>query len=227
MVKINNAKSPYHTQRNNRVRPVTSCNTTAYVMFLRANGIELDVPDGVQPEDMLSSILSTEEAYERLAKRHPWAVGRYNPQEIHDMLVWGAARLVGRQVSDFTTRMPIDELAYRVARGEALVVSGRFSGLRHVVTVTGLETEQEDIAMAEGPSDVRVGDVRSLIVDDPYGNPHSGYTDPRGNDIVLPWAEALRCLNDTGSNTHKWAHYLIGDGEHGGREIQQETAEAA
>ena len=47
----------YHTQINNRLIPMASCNTTAAIMALKAADINFNCPEGMQPEDALTQRL--------------------------------------------------------------------------------------------------------------------------------------------------------------------------
>ena len=72
------------------------------------------------------------------------------------------------------------------------MVSGRFphqeSQIDHVVAVVGTD-----------------GD--GLIIDDPWGDWHDGYTTTKGDDINLRHSEAIQMLKPLGG-ARKWAHLV-------------------
>lgn len=211
MIRINNSlRDDYHTQLNNKKVPKRSCNTTSAIMFLKGNDIPFAYPKDMQPEDYLTDLLDTTEAWERMRKRHPWTEGtHYRPQEVHDILSWGINELVGETVSGFTERMPVNEMIYRIAQGEVLIVSGRFGRLDHIVAIVGLASNQRDLLEARSPADVVIDDVIAFRVDDPYGDYRTGYKDRRGNDVVMPLEDFYSFIKPTGEQSHKWAHYML------------------
>ena len=199
--------NPYHTQRNNERDPAETCQVTAAVMALRATGIPFASPAEMQPEDYLSVILDGREAREKLDRDYPVLAHR-EPREVHAILSWAInERFVRRKVTVFTTLATIQELLYRVARHHAAsLVSGQFTKAGHIVTLVGFESDQEDLATASAPDGVDLAAVRRVIIDDPYGNNHSLYRDPDGNDVGYTLDEFNNLTREYGELGHKWAH---------------------
>lgn len=196
----------YHSQINNKRYPMSTCNTTSAIMALKANGISFKYPEEMQPEDYLTMILETKEAYDKLYKDFNWAVkDGYSPREVHGMLEWGINKLVGENIDMFTTNSSLKEVLYRIHKGKASLMTGRFTKTGHVICVVGFSTRQSSIDSFES-FDMDLMDY--VIIDDPYGDYHTGYKNHRGNNIYFPINQFDK-LTKSYSSDHKWAH-LIG-----------------
>ena len=207
----------YHSQINNKEVPHGACNVTAYVMSGKQAGRTFTHPPGVQPEDHMMRHLRTPKAWERLERDYRWAFSAngealYPPNEVHGMLVWAFNDLIGEPVARFTTRGSIQEMAYHIVQGNGVVLSGVFClpngrHLNHIVSLAGIKTAQLDIRRICCPDDVDSASLRGMIIDDPYGNPHAGYRDRRGNNINLSMAEFDSIMKSAGS-PEKWMHVI-------------------
>ena len=204
--------SDYRTQLNNKLVPLSSCNTTAMCMALEASGVPLPERPGVQPEDDLTAVTETPEAYAEMARGYPWAFAGskpiYPPRQVHGMLSWATNRWLGRPVTRFREDVPIEELLADLAQGRACVVSGRFTASGHMVALVGVETDQV-FAGWTTPDNVELASIRALIIDDPYGDYHTGYKDHRGNGCSFSLAEFSSLTREYDRYT-KWAHQIIG-----------------
>lgn len=203
----------YHTQRNNRFIPMTSCNTTSAIMALKASRIRFDSPRGVQPEDHLTKLLLSNESHAIMRDKYPWAIRNgYPPNQVHGMLAWGVNRLVGRKVDQFKTDGTLQEIVWHLFKRRALIVNGRFTRYGHMVCVIGFQSTQADWDI-ESQDDINLSQVIAITVDDPYGNYHQQYKDFSGNniDFVLDeFHDLTRTYNADGS---KWLHVFDG-GDH-------------
>lgn len=192
--------SDYHSQRNNTLIPHASCNTTAMVMALKQAGYLLPFPSDVQPEDYLTEFLLSERSYATMYTLAPWAFDRssgeplYRPNEVHVMLRWAVNTLLGGAVDSFATTWIIEDLCRMVGAGAGVVVSGVFPSeggeLNHMVSLAGY---------AE--------DMSAFLIDDPYGDFHTGYRDYHGNDVVVTREEMLRIFKVQNSR-RTWAHVI-------------------
>lgn len=195
----------YHSQRNNRLEPMRTCNTTSAIMALKASRIDFSWPQDQQPEDYLTGLLLREEAYQRMRVKYPWAIGRYAPYQVHGMLAWGINRLVGRPVDTFRTDGTLRGIIWRLFRRTALIAHGRFAGYDHMVAVVGFESTQHEGELRSA-EDVDLRQVTQVVIDDPYGDYRTRYQDSRGNDVRL----SLEEFNDVTHNQHadgaKWIH---------------------
>ena len=198
MYKNNSKGKPYYTQRNNKIKPGSSCNVTSMVAALSAAGwpVEKMASGGRQPEDELMRFILTDAACDR-----KWRMldpqGRIPPNEWHAVLAYGTNRwLLGLGYSsgivEWKENATLEEIRQQVDKGGSVVVSGQFpcqSGkLDHVVAVVGY-------------------DAAGFIIDDPWGDWHDGYITTKGDDISLAQSEALQMLKPLGSGK-KWAHLV-------------------
>ncbi len=191
--------SQYHTQRNNALIPLESCNTTSLVMALKQAGWDLPHPEGMQPEDYLTSRLQSDESLERMRSITPWAFDAdgtvlYPPNEVHAMLRLAVNQWAGRDIDTFRTDWDLDELLGSLSRGCGIVLSGifRVNGrvLNHMVSLAGFYS-----------------DLSGYIIDDPFGDYRTGYADHHGNNVVVSHDDFMRIFKITGSRS-KWAHVI-------------------
>ena len=185
----------YHSQRNNLVVPLASCNTTSIVMALLQAGHTLPPHDG-QPEDALSRHLQTQEAFAKQRELAPWSVKDYPPQEVHVVLEWGTNSWMGAEVDAFTDGMVKQGLHLGLQNGCGFALSGKFprrngSVLGHIVSLAGY--------VEHG------GVVVEWIIDDPYGDWHTDYTDHHGNNVFLTDADFDAIFRK--GHTY-WAHVI-------------------
>ncbi len=190
--------------------PMSSCNTTSGILWLLSNHVPFKYPSGMQAEDYLTSITERPECYAFMKQAAPWAWDfQYNKpklpaRQVHVCLAWAINRLAGKRVIEFRADVTYEELIARLATGSGAILSGEFTRTGHVVCLVGFETEQalSELSIKER---VRLSDVRAWIVDDPYGDWHTGYKDHRGNDVRFTHAELDALTRAVGENK-KWAH---------------------
>lgn len=198
MYKNNSKGKPYYTQRNNKIKPGSSCNVTSMVAALSAAGwpVEKMASGGRQPEDELMRFILTDAACDR-----KWRMldpqGKIPPNEWHAVLAYGTNRwLLGlgypSGIVEWKENATLAEIQDQVNKGGAAVVSGQFpcqgGKLDHVVAVVGY-------------------DAAGFIIDDPWGDWHDGYATVNGDDIGLRHSEALQMLKPLQS-VKKWAHLV-------------------
>jgi hypothetical protein len=211
MTRIDNSvKDEYYTQLNNKRFPLAACNVTASIMFMRSNRIPYSIPTQEQDEDYLMWMLRQPEAYQKLEELTPWFVDKKQapvtdwtdpkqidrryacpPSEVWQMLVWGINKLAGRMVADLRFDLRLNEFLFELVRGRTMVVGGKFTKSGHFVNAVGLITAQDDIIAAKTPNEIRQPEVTHVIVDDPYGNYLTGYTDHDGNSTEIPIEQFL------------------------------------
>lgn len=212
-MKINLSKDvSYYTQRNNRFYPYGTCNTTSMIQALEASGIPFDYPEGVQPEDHLTQILDTKEAWDIMKARHPWAVpGGFAPRHVHAMLDWAVnEKLVGQKIVEFRTNVSIKEILLSILRFHAVVVGGRFTKYGHIVSVVGFDTTQKNLTPESSAEEINLEQVSHIIIDDPYGNFHTGYKDVNGNDTLYTVQQFDWVVKNYNNPNKKWAHIFGG-----------------
>lgn len=209
MFEINLSRdSDYCTQINNKKLPYESCNTTAAIMALDASGITYPRRDGVQPEDDLTELLLTPEAWRIFRLNHSAARNAgLKPQNVSPMLAWGINKFVGHDVDNFITTGTLQQMIWLLLNGKALIMSGSFTKSGHFIAIIGFRTRQ-DRYYIKSETAVDMCKIDTIIVDDPYGNYYSGYKDHRGNNVHFNLQEFNRLTNESNHDGHKWMHII-------------------
>jgi hypothetical protein len=184
------------------------------------------VPDGVQPEDEIADLCHSTEARELIEKQYPWALDTegnltVGPHTIHGVANWALRQVLSREWDQirltawFETSLLLDEVVDLVCRGYGIALSGSFDlengeSLNHVVSIAGFV-----VAEGEDPPE----GITKLIIDDPYGNFHTGYRDVHGNGVEIAFDSGgvLDIFKPVG-NEAKWAHIVAPKGCHDGHE---------
>lgn len=206
--------SDYHTQRNNKLIPFSSCNTTSMVMAMKQANVKMFHHEyHEQEEDALTDFLLSEESYEKMKTLAPWAHDRngeaiYPPNQVHAMLEWAVNHLTNSKIVRFTTSATFTQIIAHIMKGGGIVLSGQFPlgdrYLGHIVSLAGHMTDQNDIT----PEHIDTRKISHVIIDDPYGDYRTEYADHRGNDVIMPVNEFKDIFNERGSMTQKWAHFV-------------------
>ena len=188
-----------YSQRNNKVRPLSSCNTTSLAMgtsyipslwniYINSPTYK-KYPQFEQPEDRLQQALLD------------WGL---NPENHYDLMK-GYNRFMEKEIDVFSTSALFSELVDDLLSGKPWVGSGTFPGfpnpvktpLGHIVCVVGLAYESDPYK----PS--------SIIIDDPYGDTMNNWQGS-GNDVAIPWDLFVKWMKPLEEKTGRifWAHRL-------------------
>jgi hypothetical protein len=176
-------------------RPKSECNTTVATMGCIYTGHRIPAPDGVMPEDYLMDILDSPEGRAYLQKVCPGA--KYNPWNDSHCIAWAVNKAVGKEACR-VQKATMPEMIDHIRHGGAVGIGGGFlsggtSG--HFVCVVGVEYSNDT-------------SVKSIIIDDPYGDYNEGYVDHfDGNDIPIKYADFVR-LTFGRANTKTMQFYL-------------------
>jgi hypothetical protein len=225
MITINvRGVNSYYSQRNNIVRPLIACNVTAMVAALEYAGYTHPVDSQyAQPEDSLMNFLlnSTEVdmAYQRLFPdeyKKYMASGKdpkksYPPSELHALLSLGTNLWMGAQrnaITRFRWDLSFRDIVYEFLNGRPVVTSGVFAGLHHVVCLVGIDTHQADIKKVTSPDGIQLDMIQSIIMQDSYGDYHTGYKVQNGKDVKMTVPEFTALINVQGQ-PNKWGHLFI------------------
>jgi len=204
---------PYRPQWDNKLFPSTTCNTTSMVHALEIANIPFSCPANEQPEDYLTSILESKEAFTLMAKLYRWAVGSYHPRHVHGMLSWAVnEKLVKKDVTFFTTKAHIKDIIFHMVVSRTPVVTGgKFTPYGHIVTVVGFDSDQplEEIV---SPNLVELRRIKSIIINDSWGNYFTGYKNRNGYNIEFPYHTFISIANEIGREDRRWAHFFYTDG---------------
>jgi hypothetical protein len=191
---ISTGKDNY-SQRNNKVRPLSSCNTTSLTMatsyidelwsmfinspyFLKYEYLE-------QPEDRLQQALLD------------WGLEPTN----HYELMEGYNRFMGAEIDSFSLAAPFHDLIDLLLEGMPWIGSGTFPGfpkqerkpLGHIVCVVGMVYETDPYSPA------------AMIIDDPYGDTMNNWQGS-GNDIKIPIDLFVNWMKPVKDPAVFWAH---------------------
>ncbi len=202
----------FHSQRNNVIDPVNTCNVTSMINALKATGIPMPVGIKGQPEDILARILDTPEAKARLAKDFP-AMASLPPREVHAMLSWAVnEKLIGRRVTIFNVAVTLEEIFFRIMKySAASVVSTTLVRGGHLVAVAGFSTVQS-LDNVKSPGDINIDAVRRIYLLDSWGDWTLGYEKgSSGFGVPLSVDEFVACAKPV-ENTRKWAHLFSRSG---------------
>lgn len=198
MYKNNSKGKAYYSQRNNKLRPNTSCNVTSIIIALSSSGWPVDsfVSKGNQPEDELLRFIMTDKVVEGKWKQLDPA-GIYPPNEWHECLALGANRWLNKmgfkeKPVTFYQALTLDQIMSNIDKGGSAVVSGRFKDhgkiINHVISIVGY-------------------DDNGLIIDDPWGDYRDEYDTQKGNDIPLSRADFFSLIKNQGRAV-KYGHLV-------------------
>lgn len=197
------------SQRNNKVNPGTSCNTTAYTMAasyipdlwkkFKSSPIYLEYSKRFsQEEDCLQQYILDSNLeptiHDDLCRGFNDFINGGNEDDVDDYKIY----------SRFSTDVPIISIINQLIEGKPVVLSGTFPGyprklktpLGHIVTLVG--------AIWESESDVN-NHPDKIIIDDPYGNTINNWSGS-GNDIILSWNQFINWFKGLEDTSKKWAH---------------------
>ncbi len=207
MIRINVSESkPYYSQRNNKIRPGSSCNVESAASFITNNEkVKPFCPKSTQLGDFLMATLLGKQGYDKMFEVAESLYPDYAPNEVHSCLEWAINKVVGKSIASFKTNWSLEDLIFSLVKGKSVIVSGKFNNLHHIVSLVGFESTQESIMSATSPKDIEIAKVKKFIIDDPWGKAESGYLDHNGNDIEMSYSEFINTLKPQGLLS-KWGH---------------------
>jgi hypothetical protein len=183
------------SQRNNEVRPFSSCNTTSMTMATSYINSLWDIFTNSrsyrrynsykQPEDRLQQALLD------------WGLEPTN----HYDLMNGYNRFMEKDIDFFSVSASKKDLIDNLLSGKPWVGSGTFTGfpdpekepIGHIVCVTGIVYDDDPYTPA------------AMIVDDPYGDTMNNWKGS-GNDIQIPWDLFVQWMKPPKDPDVFWAH---------------------
>ncbi len=209
IVDVSAGKQNY-SQRNNQISPMGACATTSIAMAIDYAGIPFPASKWPQPEDGIIDFIRTNpEVQLYYQKNYPGLFGAKTPaNEIHAVNVFGVNLYFQKKIIDFSMKITVPEILFRTVANRAVPVSGIWAGLHHVVCVVGFETGQENVYFCADPDDIILGQVDTVLIDDPYGDYRTGYKVQTGNNIRVPYKDFVANVNSPGSLFEKWAYML-------------------
>jgi hypothetical protein len=207
----------YWSQRKDTEAPGIECNVTSGANFLMGLGLYEDLmprcphlPDGSLQRlpDWLNDVAESL-AGKGIAGADGWTGA---PREDHKVLAWAINQVAGKTVNAFRTDLALDAIFFEVARGRPVIISGIFGQYlgkdgsmhdrAHVVCLTGMETDQDDVGNAQA---IDLAQISAALVADPYGDFHTDYQVQQGAECRFSIAELMHILN-VRDQAAKWAH---------------------
>ena len=224
-----NSKYQY-TDRDYKTNWACFCNVHMMAMGLIYTGtydrykseIDARYPELTRfPDKLAKFIIEDKDVRDYYKKRFPtlsldFFNGRkdaYGPNEIHNVLSWGTNKFLDiGAVTYFSTNVSWKEIIYELVYKKSPVgISGKFSGLNHIVLCVGCAYEKLEGGSVPGPNQV----PDYLIVDDPYGKTYEYYKGLSGNDIWIPFSKCVDDFKALESPNFKYAHRFIRPGDLG------------
>jgi len=224
----------YLTQRDNKMKPLSTCNTTSFAMALMYNKIlppEKYVENGEQLEDRLTRFITTDQDVLNFYKtRYPkeyefWVNNKTSsnaipPNQMHEVLAYGINRFVGKKVVTFTVRGTVLDMIDNIYnKGKVFVTSGVWSGLGHITCIVGMVCNSKKVFRSENGLEILNKNWDNIeylkehfpffIMDDPYGDPYTKYKDTNGNDLIVPVQDIIGNIRTLGSTKNKYMHYFL------------------
>jgi hypothetical protein len=197
----------YYSQRNNEIRGSSACNATSAAMFIETSGIKPFKPADMSLDDFIMATLLSKEGYEKMFAVAPGFYPVYPPNEVHACLSWAINRICEKEVTKFIFDATMKQILFSVIKGKPVILSGRFSGLDHIVLLVGFETSQEDVKEVASPEDIQFNRVTSFFIDDPWGDPNTNYKSHSGDDIKMSAYNFMNSIKPIATPNAKWAHF--------------------
>jgi len=207
----------YWTQRKDTDAPSIECQITSGANFLMALGLFAEIfpriprlATGIVQRlpDWINDVAESQQGRDE-AGLDGW---KGEPREDHNVLAWALDQVVGRKVNTFRWNLSLAEIFLEISRSRPVIVSGIFGQYRtadgvmhdraHVVCLTGLETSQEDVAIAPA---VDLAQITAALIADSYGDFHTDYASAKGAECRFTIAELQHILHDQDAPT-KWGH---------------------
>lgn len=204
--KNNSVSDDYHKQTNNVIDPFISCFPTS--MVNAAESVKIKMPTD---EYHRNGYVQDEDAYNWFLENNPeckafWSGPAYknylkdpenHPRELYDVEVFAFNKWIGREVCKLVYGVKPQQIVDTLAKGGAVVTSGRFCGFGHVICIVGYK------AVAVDKNKPTIDEVTHFIVDDSYGNPHNNYkpVGVGGNDVVWEKDKFLAAINKGSSSS--------------------------
>lgn len=224
-------KSTYkYTDRNLVINSCGLCNVHMLAMGLiysgiysaYANEIDSKYPEFERlPDKLAKYIIESDEMRDYYKRRFPTlskdffngVKNAYAPNEIHNVLSYGANKFIDRGVvTFFSTNTSWKEIINDIIYNKTPVgVSGKFSGLDHMILIVGCAYSKLDGKTKPGENQV----PEYLINDDPFGKTYEYDKGLSGNDIWIPFNRCVSDMKPLDNTKAKYAHRFIKPGELG------------
>jgi len=198
---IGNPSEYYHTQRNNKLNPLVTCFPTSVAMVInylllcrKMSQTQIGIPANYQIEDFL-----TEQMTKNSMKT--WMVQKLGKgYQAYIQKTWIVAKVEEKQFD-----MLMHDLGYDATWNETMTFDFLCNLLYHTKIPQVIMGDFKKTSTVKGHINCVVGfnyANRELIVNDPYGNAYTRYSDPRGAQINYKFNDFfIRGKNKNGQTT--------------------------
>lgn len=209
----------YFSQRNNKISSLEACNVTSMVMALEILGYSFPniYPEYSQPEDKLIKFLRENNKvlkfYQKINPQYyrEWKEGKkdsYPPNEVHEVLSYGTNLFMGKTVTKFDYNFPLNYLVREIINNKPVVMSGKFGGLNHIITLVGVEIYKESFENKEKEKLI-LDDVKNFIFNDPYGETYNYNSGKNGYNVRISKNRLATDFKSLDNLTKKWCHTFV------------------
>lgn len=175
---------PMHVQYNNLYHPSGACGATSAANAIVSAETPFAYNKKYQLEDVIMYKLMSKSARRFLQGTAPGA--KYNPWNASVCIIWAVNSLAGKNICELQENN-LAGIIYNLAiKNNPIVLGGAFTPSRHFVCTVGFNTAQTDILQITGPQDIELQWVKSMIIDDSWGNYLTNYKSKDGNNNILP-----------------------------------------
>jgi len=202
-------KSDYRKQRDNKKDPNSTCQITAMMMGLKIKGYKPNESFDQMFDDIYSIIEEDKEIDNMYKTRYKKYMKTYTKRELHKLLSLGVNKYMGQDVTEFTSSCPLENIVYDLVNDTPSVLSGYFYKYNHVVTLVGVVVKNLDnILYTDKIKNIKLNNIDSYIIDDPYGIYKMKYNNHNGDDVIMPAADMKKIVKSFHSQS-KWRHSFI------------------
>jgi uncharacterized protein YvpB len=188
------ASKDNYSQRNNKIKPHSSCNVTSMVMALSYLGYSFPKGSYEQPEDNLRNFIEKADG---------------NPEN-HYMLSNYTCMWMGKEVTRFSTERSIKSILNELREQRPVVISGTFPGYpdAHIEKQSGEPRPLGHIVCLAGYGWKDGEETPGYVIwDDPYGDTLRNWNGS-GNDIRIPYKMFIEWIKPCGNTVCKWGHFF-------------------
>lgn len=214
LIYIDNSKDKdYNSQRDNIKYPIETCGPTSMAMAIIQAGYTFPGITSKDPADTITEHLTADTAYRKMYGILRTRDTRWRPFNIHAVLTWGINNLFQKEISQFSTNWSLKTILFNIVQGGGAVLAGDFTlpdgrELGHMVSLAGFSTYQQNIKGIKESYDLELEAVKAFIIDDPYGNWYTGYSDHCGNNIEYTKEDFNQIFRNKDNWNAKWAHVI-------------------
>jgi hypothetical protein len=176
----NNSRAEnYYKQTNNKRDPYASCFPTSMINAGETVKVPFPSPHPTyERDDQYDEYLHRPEIVEWASRRNLRTTSDTDLREYWEVEEYAFNLWIGSKVCSIDWKLTKETVIDTLLGGGAIVTSGIFASYRHVVCIVGFESVKANSA--------DIVALRSIIIDDSYGNPHNKYkpVGVGGNDVV-------------------------------------------